>query len=63
MISIFAVLDKLLAILQSWISTQEQKKVQEARDELENNPADWFEHHFNGMSSSNTAKNDKADKA
>lgn len=63
MISIFAVLDKLLAMLQSWVAAQEQKKAQEARDELENNPADWFERHFDGMSSGNTAKDDKADKA
>lgn len=62
MISVFAVIDKLLTMLQSWLTSQEQRKVQEARDELENNPADWFEHHFDGMSSGNAAKDDKADK-
>jgi len=63
MISVFAVLDKLLDMLNAWMVKQEQKKAQEARDEMEENPADWFEHHFDGMSSSDTAKDDKANKA
>ena len=60
--SIFAVLDKLLTMLQSWMARQEQLKQQEARDELENNPADWFEHHFDGLSDDNQPSNDKTDK-
>lgn len=59
MISFLAALDKLLMMLQSWMVRQEQSKQQEARDELENNPADWFEHHFDGMSDDNQNKTNK----
>lgn len=60
--SFFAVLDKLLTMLQSWMARQEQSKQQEDRDELENNPADWFEHHFDGLSADNQQSNDKTNK-
>ena len=58
MIRLISVLDKLLNLLQFWVVRQEQKKLQEARDEIENNPADWFEHHFDGVSKSNKNKTD-----
>lgn len=61
MMSFFAVLDKLLTMLQSWMARQEQSKIQEARDELENNPADWFVHHFDGVSDKQSS-NDKTNK-
>ena len=59
MSSLFAVLDKLLTMLQSWMARQEQSKLQEARDELENNPADWFVNHFDWVSNDKQSSNDK----
>lgn len=43
------VLDKLLSLLQVWFAKRENEKFQEEQDELEATPADWFEHHFDGM--------------
>ena len=63
MSSLIAVLDKLLTMLQSWMARQEQSKLQKARDELENNPADWFEHHFDGVHDDKQTSDGKADKA
>ena len=62
MIKIIAVLDRLLALLQGWVARQEHKKAQEARDALEQNPADWFDTHFsNGVRTDSTSKTDKTD--
>jgi hypothetical protein len=62
MIKIIAVLDKLLALLQGWVARQEHKKAQEARDAIEQNPADWFGTHFsNGVHSDKSSKTDKTD--
>jgi hypothetical protein len=61
MIRIIAVLDRLLALLQGWVARQEHKKAQEARDALEQNPADWFDTHFNGVRTDSTSKTDKTD--
>ncbi len=62
MIKIIAVLDKLLTLLQGWVARQEHKKAQEARDALEQNPADWFDTHFsNGVRTDDSSKTDKAD--
>jgi len=60
MIKLFAVLDRLLALLQGWVARQEHKKAQEARDALEKNPADWFDTHFsNGVRTDDSSKTDK----
>lgn len=58
----FAVLDKLLDMFSLWIATREQKKSQEARHEIESNPADWFEHHFDGVPDDIQSEDSKADK-
>lgn len=58
MISFFAVVDKLLAFLQMLVTAKEQTKIQEARDQIENNPSDWFEHHFNGMPADKSNKDE-----
>jgi len=49
MIKVFAVIDKLLELLQSWVARQNQKKAQDERDALENDPYLWFDSHFNGV--------------
>lgn len=58
MISFFAVIDKLLVLLLKWAASKEQTKIQEARDKIEENPADWFEHHFDGMPSDKSNKDE-----
>ena len=47
--SFLGVLDKLLSLLQVWYAKREQDKFQKEQDELEASPANWFEHHFDGM--------------
>lgn len=63
MIKFFAVLDKLLDMLNAWVARREQAKTQGARDEIEQNPADWFSQHFNGLYPTNSKTNSEADKA
>ena len=55
---LISVIDKLLAMLQLWVARQDQKKIQEARDEIEINPAGWFEHHFNGVPTDKSNKDE-----
>lgn len=62
MSSLLAVLDKLLTMLQSWMARREQSKLQEARDELENNPADWFVNHFDGVHNDKQSSDSETDK-
>jgi hypothetical protein len=60
MFNLLSLLDKLLTLLQGWVARQENKKAQEARDELEQNPADWFDEHFsNGVRPDDSSKTDK----
>jgi hypothetical protein len=58
MIRLISVLDKLLNLLQFWVVRQKQEKIQEARDEIENNPANWFEHHFSGVPTDKSNKDE-----
>jgi hypothetical protein len=62
MISIIAVIDKLLNLLQVWAVRQQQKKAQNERNKLENDPYLWFDAHFNGVPES-TRKTTDTDKA
>lgn len=48
MISFLAVLDKLLLFIQVWYKKQKEKKWQKEQNELEGNPAEWFDRHFSG---------------
>lgn len=58
--ALFRVFELLVTIVDRMLRTRQQRKAQEERDELENNPAGWFDGHFDGMrKSSNDA--DKAD--
>jgi len=50
MISFLAVIDKLLTFLDRWVALQKEKKAQKEYDELEANPADWFDNHFGSVS-------------
>jgi hypothetical protein len=59
---LLAVLDRLLALLDKWVARQEHKKAQKARDALEQNPADWFDIHFNiGVRTDKPSKTDQTD--
>jgi hypothetical protein len=61
MISFLAVIDKLLTFLDRWVALQKEKKAQKEYDELEANPADWFDNHFSGLSDeSSKAESTKA---
>jgi hypothetical protein len=61
---LLAVLDRLLALLDKWVARQEHKKAQKARDALEQNPADWFDIHFNiGVRTDESSKTDETDTA
>jgi len=50
MISFISVIDKLLTFLDRWVALQKEKKAQKEYNELEANPADWFDNHFDGLS-------------
>lgn len=61
---LLAVLDRLLALLDKWVARQEHKKEQKARDALEQNPADWFDTHFNnGVRTDDSSKTNQTDAA
>ena len=57
MASLFAFLDKLFFFIQKLWKQHNEKEWQKEQDVLEESPADWFEQHFDGMSSLPT--NDK----
>jgi len=61
MINLIAVIDKLLNLLQAWAVRQQQKKAQDERNKLENDPYLWFDAHFNGVPESSRKISD-ADK-
>ena len=56
MFNIIAIFDRLLLLIVKWAVKREQLKAQRLRDELLENPADWFAGHFNSV------PNDTADK-
>lgn len=60
--ALFSVIDKLLSMLSVWQANNERKAAQNARDNLENDPADFFRRHFGGVSDdgSTKASTDKA---
>jgi hypothetical protein len=49
MFKLISILDRLLFLLTKWAVQREQVKAQRNRDELQKNPANWFDNHFNGM--------------
>jgi hypothetical protein len=62
MIKIAAIIDKLLSLFQYFITKHNEAKAQKARYEIENDPYNWFDAHFNGVPES-TRKTTDADKA
>jgi hypothetical protein len=50
------VLEIFFRLLDKLIKSIELKKAQDARNDLEKNPADWFDDHFNGVSSDKSNK-------
>lgn len=57
MISIITLLDKVLSLVQIFIKKLQEKRAQDERDKLENDPFDFYVQHFDGVSdSSNKAK-------
>lgn len=58
--ALLRVFELLVTIVDRMLRARQQRKAQEECDELESNPAGWFDGHFGGMrKSSNDA--DKAD--
>ena len=53
-------LELFLRLLDKLITSFQNKKAQSERNKLEQNPADWFNDHFNGgVSKTSTDKTDK----
>lgn len=47
--TLVSIIDRLLAFLSKALAKQEQKDAQEERDNVENNPTEWFNEHFGGV--------------
>lgn len=47
--ALLSILDKLLSMLTIWQANNERKAAQNARDDLENDPAGFFRRHFGGV--------------
>lgn len=47
--ALLSIIDKLLSMLTVWQMSNEQKAAQNARDNLEDNPAGFFRRHFGGV--------------
>jgi hypothetical protein len=62
MFKLISILDRLLSIITKWAVQREQVKAQRNRDELHQNPADWFDKHFDSVST-DADKTNQADKA
>jgi hypothetical protein len=61
MFKIIDIFDRLLLLIVKWAVKREQLKAQRLRDELLENPADWFAGHFNSVPTNAAEKTDKAD--
>lgn len=62
MIRLIAVLDKVFSLIQLIIWNSKNKKAQDERNKLENDPFNFFVDHFDGVSNASNDKS-KADKA
>lgn len=47
--ALLSIIDKLLSMLTVWQMSNEQKAAQNARDNLEDDPAGFFRRHFGGV--------------
>lgn len=54
MISVIAFMDKVLGFIQLYLKKLQEKKAQDERNKLENDPFDWYVHHFDGVSDKST---------
>ena len=61
MFKIIDIFDRLLLLIVKWAVKREQLKAQRLRDELLENPADWFAGHFNSVPTNAAEETDKAD--
>ena len=52
------ILEIFFRLLDKLISSIENRKKQDERDELEASPADWFDEHFDGVSPDKPDKTD-----
>ncbi len=59
--NLVALLDKVFFFLQKLWKSHNEKKWQKEHDDLEASPADWFDEHFDGVSTMPT--DDKAEQA
>ena len=62
MIKLLTVLDKVFSLIHLLIQNAKNKKAQDERNKLENDPFNFFVDHFGGMSDTTDNKS-KADKA
>lgn len=60
MLKIIDIFDRLLLLIVKWAVKREQLKAQRLRDELLENPADWFAGHFNSLPTDTAKETDKA---
>ena len=60
MLKIIDIFDRLLLLIVKWAVKREQLKAQRLRDELLENPADWFANHFNSVPTDATEKANQA---
>ena len=60
MFKIIDIFDRLLLLIVKWAVKREQLKAQRLRDELLENPADWFAGHFNSVPTDTAEKTDQA---
>jgi hypothetical protein len=49
MTAFFESLNKLLTLLMGFLRKREQATAQHERDKIEDDPADWFVHHFDSV--------------
>ena len=61
MFKIIDIFDRLLLLIVKWAVKREQLKAQRLRDELLENPADWFAGHFNSVPTNAAEEIDKTD--
>ena len=57
----FEALAALLRIVERLIRARKQKQMQDKRDALEDNPAEFFNNHFDGVRNDTKSHSDKTD--
>ena len=61
MTAIIELLNRLLALLQGWQRKREQKERQDSADDLQSDPANWYNRKFGGVPDDHANETDKTD--